>query len=153
MQRLPQQIAHKVLSDRMGIRDPGNKPGPGDRIPYVYILTKNKKDLQGNKIEHPDYIKQKKLKIDYGFYISNQIMKPVIQIFSLVLFDLPCMQKKESMKIKINSEIKIARKTLAYDAFKRKEEQIKNKVVEKLLFKKYIDMSKTDTKDISTFFS
>ena len=34
----PQQIAHKVLSDRMGERDPGNKPGPGDRIPYVYIF-------------------------------------------------------------------------------------------------------------------
>ena len=66
----PKQIAHKVLADRMGQRDPGNKPGPGDRIPYVYILTSKKKDLQGNKIENPDYIREKKLKIDYGFYIK-----------------------------------------------------------------------------------
>ena len=30
--------------------------------------------------------------------ITNQIMKPVIQIFSLVLFDLPGMEKKRNMK-------------------------------------------------------
>ena len=39
----PKQIAHKVLADRMGKRDPGNKPSSGDRIPFVYIETKNKK--------------------------------------------------------------------------------------------------------------
>ena len=35
----PDQIAHQVLAKRIGKRDPGNKPRPGDRIPYVYILT------------------------------------------------------------------------------------------------------------------
>ena len=29
----PKQIAHNVLSERIGVRDPGNKPAPGDRIP------------------------------------------------------------------------------------------------------------------------
>ena len=33
----PNQIAHKVLGDRMGERDPGNKPQSNDRIPYCYI--------------------------------------------------------------------------------------------------------------------
>lgn len=33
----PTQIAHKVLADRMGERDPGNKPTSNDRIPYCYI--------------------------------------------------------------------------------------------------------------------
>ena len=32
----PQQIAHKVLADRMAERDPGNKPKANDRIPCVY---------------------------------------------------------------------------------------------------------------------
>jgi hypothetical protein len=41
----PAQIAHKVLADRMGKRDPGNKPSSGDRIPFVYIETKNKNAL------------------------------------------------------------------------------------------------------------
>ena len=38
----PHMIAHKVLADRMGERDPGNKPMVNDRIPYVYIQTKTK---------------------------------------------------------------------------------------------------------------
>jgi hypothetical protein len=37
----PNQIAHKVLADRMGERDPGNKPQSNDRIPYCYIDTSN----------------------------------------------------------------------------------------------------------------
>ena len=39
----PTQIAHKVLADRMGIRDPGNKPQSNDRIPYCFIETSNLK--------------------------------------------------------------------------------------------------------------
>ena len=37
----PNSMAHKVLADRMGKRDPGNKPSNGSRIPYIYIQTKN----------------------------------------------------------------------------------------------------------------
>jgi DNA polymerase elongation subunit (family B) len=33
----PESIAHKVLADRMGERDPGNKPQSNDRIPYCFI--------------------------------------------------------------------------------------------------------------------
>ena len=171
----PNQIAHKVLADRMGERDPGNKPQSNDRIPYCYIDTSNikckvcnikvnpdkckcvtcmgifcythlinhkdkcvkicrfckqnndqtslnncltckgwycnkchekhktrtdkykivhydkcKKELttkllQGDTIEHPLYIEEKKLKIDYNYYLTNQIQKPVYQIFELVM--------------------------------------------------------------------
>ena len=52
----PKQIAHKVLADRVGLREPGNKPSPGDRIPYVYFKNENKNILQGDKIELPEYI-------------------------------------------------------------------------------------------------
>ena len=81
----PIQIAHWVLANRMGERDPGNKPKSNDRIPYVYIEVKETKStLQGDRIEHPRYVIDNNLKIDYGFYITNQIMKPVSQIFDLV---------------------------------------------------------------------
>ena len=137
--KCPQQIAHKVLADRIGVRDPGNKPRAGDRIPYIYIYSKKKKELQGNKIEHPDYINEKKLKIDYGFYITNQIMKPVIQIYSLVLFDMPQFQKKIKMfKQKINTLMENSddqEKTL------KKIQSLKDKEVELLLFKKYITIN------------
>ena len=39
--------------------------------------------LQGDKIEHVDYIKDKKLDLDYEFYITNQIMNPVKQVLDL----------------------------------------------------------------------
>ena len=104
----PESIAHKVLADRMGKRDPGNKPSTGSRIPYIYIKTKKNVKLQGDKIEHPDYIRKNNLKPDYKIYITNQIMKPVTQIYSLVL---------EQLK-DFKSELK---------RFKRKENSLKRK--------------------------
>ena len=41
--------------------------------------------LQGDTIEHPAYIMEKKLKIDYKYYLEHQIEKPVYQIFELVM--------------------------------------------------------------------
>ena len=120
----PNQIAHKVLADRIGVRDPGNKPSSNDRIPYAYIkkddspetigykkkterrligefkngkprymnyrvddLTqpklKKKIILQGDRIEHIDYINENDLEIDHEFYITNQIMNPVKQVLDL----------------------------------------------------------------------
>ena len=84
----PETIAHKVLADRIGVRDPGNKPSSNDRIPYVYIETDGKVALQGDRIETPEYIVENDLKPDYLFYITNQIMKPVAQIYSLIVEDL-----------------------------------------------------------------
>jgi DNA polymerase elongation subunit (family B) len=85
----PDRIAHRVLSDRMAERDPGNKPMIGDRIPFVYIKTDKNVKLQGDRIEHPDYVRENSLELDYEFYIMKQITKPVTQIFALCLDKLP----------------------------------------------------------------
>ena len=81
------RIVHAVLADRMAVRDPGNKPESNDRIPYVYFEVENEKDikLQGDRVEHPDYLIKNNLKIDYLFYITNQIMKPCIQFLELIV--------------------------------------------------------------------
>ena len=84
----PNQISHYVLSERIAKRDPGNRPMVNDRIPYIYIDTKTKSTLQGDRIEHPDYIEQMKLNPDYKFYITNQIMKPIGQIYALIIEQL-----------------------------------------------------------------
>ena len=218
----PTLIAHKVLADRMGERDPGNKPQSNDRIPYCYIdksnlkcticqtkvnpdkckcvncmniycyyhlnnhkdsckkicrfcrksdddiiveykedhknmnpskewIDKNnlkkcnicfgnycttclekhniRKDkykvfhhdkckkplstklLQGDIIEHPEFIVENKFKIDYNYYLTNQIEKPVFQIFELVM-DKPekiieDMVREEKNKKAGNSSIKL----------------------------------------------
>jgi pyruvate/2-oxoacid:ferredoxin oxidoreductase beta subunit len=123
----------------MGQRDPGNKPGPGDRIPYVYIVTNKKKDLQGNRIENPDYIKEKKLKIDYGFYITNQIMKPVVQIYSLVLYDMPQFKKRKNM---FQRKLKRMKEEEDYEKYQKKAQQLKDKEVESILFSNYLIITK-----------
>jgi DNA polymerase elongation subunit (family B) len=83
----PTRIAHKVLADRIGERDPGNKPSTSDRIPYVYIThgAGSVPKLQGDRIETPSYIAAHGLKPDYAFYITNQIAKPVSQVFGLAV--------------------------------------------------------------------
>lgn len=81
------RIVHAVLADRMAERDPGNKPESNDRIPYVYYEVENEKNikLQGERVEHPDYLTKNNLKIDYLFYITNQIMKPCMQFLELIV--------------------------------------------------------------------
>jgi DNA polymerase elongation subunit (family B) len=86
--------AHKVLADRIGVRDPGNKPSSNDRIPFVYCLQPSGKPWpkdasQGDRIETPTYMAEKGLKPDFLFYITNQIAKPVAQVFGLVVDRLP----------------------------------------------------------------
>ena len=79
--------AHRVLADRMGARDPGDKPSAGDRIPYVFIKVPGKKKdiLQSHRVETPAYVREHGVELDYVYYITNQIMKPVLQFFALVL--------------------------------------------------------------------
>ena len=134
----PKQIAHKVLADRMGERDPGNKPSVGSRLPFVYIKTNKKVKLQGERIEHPEYINKNKLKPDYEHYITNQIMKPLLQLFGLLLEQLKIFRKQKRMyKIKING-IKREFK----DDHKKCQEKIAkeaDKRIKKLIFDEYIN--------------
>ena len=132
----PAQIAHKVLADRMGVRDPGNKPNTGDRIPYAYIHNDTKGALQGDKIEHPDYIHKQKLQLNYSFYITNQIMKPVQQLFALVLEDLPAFQKKKGRFL---DAIETVASTID-DPVKREKKitEMRHKEVKSLLFDEFL---------------
>ena len=48
--KTPDSIAHKVLADRMKERDPGSAPVSNDRVPYVYINVKEKKEQNYYKV-------------------------------------------------------------------------------------------------------
>ena len=138
----PQQIAHKVLADRIGAREPGNKPTSGDRVPFVYIVNPNKKALQGEKIETPTFIRDNKLQIDYSFYITNQIMKPLLQLFGLVLEDI-WMSQKPPRRAKVTNfrkEIDILKRDFSTDSKKCEDKiaKLKDKEVKALIFDKYL---------------
>jgi DNA polymerase elongation subunit (family B) len=136
----PQSIAHKVLADRITARDPGNKPGPGDRIPFVYIATKDKKALQGEKIETPTFITEQRIKIDYSFYITNQIMKPVQQVFALVLEKIWILIGKRPKITSYKKEIENLQKEYSdnIEKFEEKKEALRCKEIKALLFDKYL---------------
>lgn len=135
----PQQIAHRVLADRIGQRDPGNKPKPGDRIKYLFIVNKGAK-LQGDKIEIPEYIVENNLKIDYIYYITNQLMKPLQQLFGLAIEQIWELQnktsaiktyKKDVERMEIDTEGDL-------EAFMKKREKYTSAKVKILLFDKFL---------------
>ena len=152
--KVPESIAHKVLADRMGKRDPGNKPAVGSRIPYVYIQTDGKAKLQGDRIEHPDYIKENGLKPDYGFYITNQIMKPLLQLFGLVLEDIPQFKAKLS---KFKRQLNTLRRKHSHDIDKMEsaEDKLRNAEVKKIIFEDALRQAnniKNNQRTIQSFF-
>ncbi len=242
----PTLIAHKVLADRMGERDPGNKPQSNDRIPYCYIDNDNlkcticnttvnpdkckcvdcmniycyfhlgnhkttckkicrfcrktnddlvtdyqeehnrkacedvkkkltlgrcntcfgnyckpcyekhniRKDkykvihhdkckkplsnklLQGDIIEHPQYITENKLKINYNYYLTNQIEKPVFQIFELVMKNpsniIEDIVRKQKNKKNGNASIKMWFKAMNKNTYSSIVEDKKYKLKEKV---------------------
>lgn len=95
-------IAHAVLADRMNSREPGSAPKPGERVPYVFITGNGK--LQGDRIEHPEYLADKT--IDYKHYITNQLMKPLSQLFCVLINQLPGARVSSSAKARdIEAEV------------------------------------------------
>ena len=84
--------AHKMLAERIALRDPGNAPASGDRISFLYVLPaagQQASKLQGERIETPSFIKEKGMSIDTKFYMEHQLMNPISQLFSLIVEQLP----------------------------------------------------------------
>jgi DNA polymerase elongation subunit (family B) len=134
----PNQIAHKVLANRITEREPGNKPASGDRIPFIYICNPKKDALQGEKIETPTFIQENRLKIDYTFYITNQIMKPIQQLFSLVLPQIWTLQGRAGKIHQLNEEISTLTRKTDPSKLSDRIDALKNKEVKALLFDDYL---------------
>jgi DNA polymerase elongation subunit (family B) len=155
----PKQIAHKVLADRIGKRDPGNKPSVGDRVAFVYIENPDKKALQGDRIETPEFIRaNSSVKINYSFYITNQLMKPLQQVFALVLEQLPGFKKKKGYTLRVwHKELAdLKTKYPGEEQYKKKEDNLRNKEVKALLFDKYLRKTnnmKKGEQSITAFFA
>jgi hypothetical protein len=84
----PTQIAHRVLADRMAVRDPGTAPKVGDRLQFVFVTENCKAAKQGDRIEDVGYVRANKMTPDTRFYITNQIQNPVAQLFALCIDQL-----------------------------------------------------------------
>jgi DNA polymerase elongation subunit (family B) len=136
----PKQIAHKVLAERIGRRDPGNKPSVGDRIPFAYVKNENRKALQGDKIELPNYIVEQKLEIDYSHYITNQIMKPCQQVFALVLEKMKAFKRIKGATLRQwhKQMADLKKKHPEEEVYEARLDTLRNKEVKALLFDDYL---------------
>jgi len=134
----PQQIGHKVLADRIGLRDPGNKPKPGDRIKFVFVVNDKPGALMGEKIEIPSYIIENKVQIDFNHYITNQLMKPLQQLFGLAVKDIWMLQNKKGAIKTFEKDVEKLEKDCGDDleVFMKKREKMTNVKVKALLFDK-----------------
>jgi DNA polymerase elongation subunit (family B) len=82
--------AHKILADRIAVRDPGNAPASGDRLSFVYFKPPvGFKGGQGERVETPVFMKEHGLKPDPEFYIEHQLKNPISQFFSILIDQLP----------------------------------------------------------------
>jgi DNA polymerase elongation subunit (family B) len=135
----PQQIAHRVLADRIGQRDPGNMPKAGDRMKFLHIATSNKKALQGEKIETPEFIVENRLKIDYNFYITNQLMKPLCQFLGLALEQIWKANGKPQNISKYKKDLAALQKEHPdFETFIKKKEKYCTDLVKTILFDKHL---------------
>lgn len=135
----PSKIAHKVLADRIKERDPGNAPQTNDRLPYVYIKNENA-TLQGDKIETIEYINENNIEIDYLHYITNQIMKPVLQLYELSMESLPEYNKSSSYWQELDEQLKKEKEIYQDDVKRHKRiKDLRERAVKELLFDPYIE--------------
>ena len=155
----PSQIAHRVLADRIGERDPGNKPKPGDRIKYVFIDTNSPKSLLGERIETPEYISENKLKLDYNYYITNQLMKPLQQLYGLSLESILTNRGKTTMLRDYRRDIKKIKKESKDDLelyAKNMEKycsiKVKTILFDDVLTKIMNEKNRQNTRSIKSFF-
>ena len=137
----PASIAHKVLADRMTLRDPGNKPQVNDRIPFVYIQTPPTVEvkLQGDRIEHPEHIRENNLVPDYQFYITNQLLKPIRQLYALCVEQLPNYVYPPSYWIQMDEELKYHKIYQHEQKRINRIQSLREREVESLLFDKFIE--------------
>lgn len=151
----PQTIAHRVLADRIGKRDPGNKPKPGDRLKFVFFENPSAK-LQGDKIELPEYIIAENLKIDYAHYITRQLMKPLQQLYGLGLEQIWEHQKKiPAIRTHKKDVADLRKKYPDQETFANKHDDFCSKKVKPLLFDKWLTQlqnKKDNAREITGFF-
>jgi len=152
------RIAHVCLADRMKERDPGSAPQINERIPYAYIVVPPKKGLlQGDRIEHPEYILENNLQVDYLFYLTNQIKNPTVQFLELLVDD-PDSMFNEAIQIENNKRagnVSIAR---FFNVKKGKKKElselvIKRKTKSKVMAKYYLNDDSPDMEKLGLDYS
>lgn len=80
MNEEPQPIPaqpHVHVIEKMNARNPGSHPHTGDRVPFVLVKTEDPKAKMFERAEDPKYVEENELELDYMYYFTNQLKKPI----------------------------------------------------------------------------
>jgi len=86
----PEAMPHYQLVLKMRERNPGIQISTSERIRMVMKLVPDagrKNILQSQIVEDPDYLVENNERVDYRWYITNQLRKQIIEIFSILMED------------------------------------------------------------------
>ena len=158
--------AHYILANRIGEREPGTRPKPGDRIGYAFIVPvikpgqgsgKGGKLLAGDKIETLAYIRAHGLRLDYHYYITNHIMNPLLQLLGLALVPFYRLHKDKKGEAAFHAAMQQIKARLPDDmeAANKAREAYCSAQIKKMFFDPFLLKLSNQSKglrDISTFF-
>ena len=78
-------LAHVRVRDKMHERTPGSEPQSGDRVQYVLVKPEKKTTSQADRAEDPTYAREHNLPLDYEYYFTNKLLKPVCDLLEPVV--------------------------------------------------------------------
>lgn len=76
---------HLAVAQKIEERAPGSGPKSGERVPYVFIDTGNKKHKQFEKAEDPEYAIEKRLPLDLMYYFEHSLSSPITSLFEVFI--------------------------------------------------------------------
>jgi DNA polymerase elongation subunit (family B) len=78
---------HLTVAMKQEQREKGYGPKSGDRVPYIFLDTGNRKHLQFEKAEDPQYAIRHNLKVDVEYYLDHALRSPLESLFEVFLSD------------------------------------------------------------------
>ena len=78
---------HLAVAMKQELREKGYGPKSGDRVPYIFLDTGNRKHLQYEKAEDPQHAADNDLKVDVEYYLDHALRSPLESLFEVFLPD------------------------------------------------------------------
>jgi DNA polymerase delta subunit 1 len=74
------KMPHVEVRDKIRKRAPGSEPQQGDRVSFVVVEHPSKMAKMWEKAEDPAWVIERSIPIDYKYYFTNQMRKPVCDL-------------------------------------------------------------------------
>jgi DNA polymerase delta subunit 1 len=104
------KMAHVEVRDKMRAREPGSEPQQGDRVSFLIVQGPGK---MYEKAEDPMWVREKNVPIDYQYYFTNQMKKPIQDLLEPLIPPATIFNKKFMVKTESTVEMDARKSFLA----------------------------------------